>query len=49
MPVIATPITRWICIRTAAEAVSVGLAQGFKLEKIYEAMPEKLARGRNRR
>jgi 2-dehydropantoate 2-reductase len=30
-------ITRWICIRTAAEAVSVGLAQGYKLEKIYEA------------
>ena len=38
-------ITRWICIRTAAEAVSVGLAQGFKLEKIYEAMPEKWLAG----
>lgn len=34
------PITRWLCIRTAAEAVSVGLAQGFALERIYEAMPE---------
>jgi 2-dehydropantoate 2-reductase len=38
-------ITRWICIRTAAEAVSVGLAQGYKLEKIYEAMPEKWLAG----
>lgn len=31
------PITRWICIRTAAEAVKVGVAQGYRLEKIYEA------------
>jgi 2-dehydropantoate 2-reductase len=38
-------ITRWICIRTAAEAVSVGLAQGYMLEKIYEAMPEKWLAG----
>jgi 2-dehydropantoate 2-reductase len=38
-------ITRWICIRTAAEAVSVGLAQGFMLEKIYEAMPERWLAG----
>ncbi len=35
------PITRWLCIRTAAEAVSVGLAQGYKLEKIYEATAER--------
>ena len=39
------PITRWICIRTAAEAVSVGLAQGYKLEKIYEAMAEQWLAG----
>jgi 2-dehydropantoate 2-reductase len=39
------PITRWICIRTAAEAVSVGLSQGYKLEKIYEAMPEQWLAG----
>ena len=38
-------ITRWICIRTAAEAVSVGLAQGYKLEKIYEAMPQRWLAG----
>ena len=38
-------ITRWICIRTAAEAVSVGLAQGYMLEKIYEAMPEQWLAG----
>jgi 2-dehydropantoate 2-reductase len=41
------PITRWICIRTAAEAVSVGLAQGYRLEKIYEAMPEQWLAGGN--
>ena len=34
-------ITRWLCIRTAAEAVSVGLAQGYKLEKIYEATADR--------
>jgi 2-dehydropantoate 2-reductase len=33
-------ITRWICIRTAGEAISVGLAQGYQLEKIYEASAE---------
>lgn len=38
-------ITRWVCIRTAGEAISVGLAQGFKLEKIYEAMPEEWLAG----
>ena len=38
-------ITRWICIRTAAEAVSVGIAQGYKLEKIYEAMPQRWLAG----
>jgi len=38
-------ITRWICIRTAAEAVSVGLAQGYKLEKIYEATPQRWLAG----
>lgn len=38
-------ITRWICIRTAAEAVGVGLAQGYMLEKIYEAMPEQWLAG----
>jgi len=38
-------ITRWICIRTAAEAVSVGLAQGYQLEKIYEAMPDEWLAG----
>jgi 2-dehydropantoate 2-reductase len=39
------PITRWICIRTAAEAVSVGLAQGYRLEKIYEATAEQWLAG----
>ena len=34
------PITRWICIRTAAEAARVGLAQGYVLERIYEATAE---------
>lgn len=34
------PITRWICIRTAGEAIRVGLAQGYQLEKIYEASAE---------
>lgn len=34
------PITRWICIRTAGEAISAGLAQGYQLEKIYEASAE---------
>lgn len=38
-------VTRWICIRTAAEAVSVGLAQGYKLEKIYEATPQQWLAG----
>jgi 2-dehydropantoate 2-reductase len=40
-------ITRWICIRTAAEAVSVGFAQGYELEKIYEATPQKWLAGVN--
>ncbi len=35
------PITRWLCIRTAAEAVSVGLAQGYQLELIYKVAPER--------
>ncbi len=35
------PITRWLCIRTAAEAVSVGLAQGYQLELIYKVTPER--------
>jgi 2-dehydropantoate 2-reductase len=35
------PITRWLCIRTAAEAVSVGLAQGYQLELIYNVAPER--------
>ena len=35
------PITRWLCIRTAAEAVSVGLAQGYQLEIIYKVPPER--------
>jgi 2-dehydropantoate 2-reductase len=35
------PITRWLCIRTAAEAVSVGLAQGYLLELIYKVTPER--------
>jgi 2-dehydropantoate 2-reductase len=39
------PITRWICIRTAAEAVSVGLAQGYKLERIYEATADQWLAG----
>ena len=34
------PITRWLCIRTAAEGVSVGLAQGYQLETIYRFEPE---------
>lgn len=38
-------VTRWICIRTAGEAVRVGLAQGYRLEKIYEAMPEEWLAG----
>ena len=33
-------ITRWICIRTAGEAIRVGLAQGYQLERIYEATAE---------
>jgi 2-dehydropantoate 2-reductase len=40
-------VTRWICIRTAAEAVSVGLAQGYRLEKIYEASAEQWLAGAN--
>ncbi len=39
------PITRWLCIRTAAEAVRVGLAQGYQLERIYEATPEQWLAG----
>ena len=35
------PITRWLCIRTAAEAVKVGLAQGYQLELIYKVAPER--------
>jgi 2-dehydropantoate 2-reductase len=35
------PITRWLCIRTAAEAVRVGLAQGYQLELIYKVAPER--------
>jgi 2-dehydropantoate 2-reductase len=35
------PITRWLCIRTAAEAVRVGLAQGYQLEPIYKVAPER--------
>ncbi len=35
------PITRWLCIRTAAEAVSGGLAQGYQLELIYKVAPER--------
>ena len=35
------PITRWLCIRTAAEAVRVGLAQGYQLELIYKETPER--------
>ncbi len=35
------PITRWLCIRTAAEAVRVGLAQGYQLEAIYKVAPER--------
>ena len=35
------PIARWLCIRTAAEAVSVGLAQGYQLELIYKVAPER--------
>ncbi len=42
-------ITRWICIRTAGEAVSVGLAQGYKLEKIYEATAEQWLAGATER
>ena len=35
------PVTRWLCIRTAAEAVGVGLAQGYQLELIYKVTPER--------
>ncbi|GMQ77154.1 MAG: ketopantoate reductase family protein [Gammaproteobacteria bacterium] len=35
------PATRWLCIRTAAEAVRVGLAQGYQLEAIYKVAPER--------
>jgi 2-dehydropantoate 2-reductase len=35
------PLTRWLCIRTAAEAVRVGLAQGYQLEAIYKVAPER--------
>ncbi|GMQ74975.1 MAG: 2-dehydropantoate 2-reductase [Gammaproteobacteria bacterium] len=35
------PVTRWLCIRTAAEAVRVGLAQGYQLEAVYKVAPER--------
>lgn len=36
------PVTRWLAIRLASEAIKVGLAHGYTLESIYHIAPEKL-------
>jgi len=36
------PMTRWLAIRLAAEAIKVGLAHGYALESVYHIPPEKL-------
>ncbi len=36
------PMTRWLAIRIASEAIKVGLAHGYVLEPIYHIPPEKL-------
>ena len=36
------PMTRWLAIRLAAEAIKVGLAHGYALEAVYHIPPEKL-------
>ncbi len=36
------PMTRWLAIRIAAEAIKVGLAHGYALEAVYHIPPEKL-------
>jgi 2-dehydropantoate 2-reductase len=36
------PVTRWLAIRLAAEAIEVGRAQGYHLEDIYKIDPDLL-------
>jgi 2-dehydropantoate 2-reductase len=36
------PMTRWLAIRLAAEAIEVGLAHGYALEPVYHIPPERL-------
>jgi 2-dehydropantoate 2-reductase len=36
------PMTRWLAIRLASEAIKVGLAHGYALEPVYHIAPERL-------
>jgi 2-dehydropantoate 2-reductase len=36
------PVTRWLSIRLAGEAVRIGLAQGYQLETVYKMEPTQL-------
>jgi 2-dehydropantoate 2-reductase len=36
------PMTRWLAIRLAGEAIKVGLAHGYALEPVYHIAPERL-------